>query len=104
MCSSCYHVNINLANRHGITYEEAVELNSVALCEICEVPLAAGNNSLTNQRVIDHNHDTKKIRGALCKNCNTVLGMAYEDQFILHSAIKYLQNHSDSYRRPRTIS
>lgn len=104
LCMPCYHLNINLTNRHGIAYDEAVKLNGVASCQICERPLASGSNSLPNQRVIDHNHATKKIRAVLCKKCNAILGMAREDQFIMHAAIKYLQSHSDSYRRQRTIS
>ena len=48
---------------------------------------------------VDHNHVTRKVRGLLCAHCNHLLGNAREDQFILHSAINYLQSHSQAYRR-----
>lgn len=40
--------------------------------------------------VIDHNHQTKTIRGLLCRNCNLSLGHFYENISILENSIKYL--------------
>lgn len=40
---------------------------------------------------IDHNHDTGKVRGILCLNCNTLLGMAKDNKDILLEAINYLE-------------
>jgi len=51
-------------------------------CKICNTPLS--------KPYIDHCHNTKKIRGILCINCNTGLGHFKDDIFILESAIKYL--------------
>jgi hypothetical protein len=39
---------------------------------------------------VDHDHETKEIRGLLCSKCNTMLGLVYDDPDILYSAIKYL--------------
>lgn len=39
----------------------------------------------------DHDHKTGKVRGLLCKNCNTVLGHAKDDITILKEAISYLK-------------
>jgi hypothetical protein len=52
------------------------------LCAIC-----------LNSRVlvIDHNHDTDKVRGLLCENCNRGLGFFRDCVLILESAIAYLQ-------------
>jgi hypothetical protein len=48
-----------------------------------------------NTRVVDHNHDTNKVRQLLCKPCNTMLGMAHENTATLFRAIGYLQRHSE---------
>lgn len=40
----------------------------------------------------DHDHITGKVRGLLCKNCNTVLGHAKDNVEILRKAIDYLNN------------
>jgi len=40
--------------------------------------------------VIDHDHETKKIRGLLCNHCNLVLGHSKDTVQILKNAIEYL--------------
>jgi hypothetical protein len=40
---------------------------------------------------VDHNHDTKQIRGLLCRNCNAGLGLLRERADVLQNAITYLQ-------------
>lgn len=40
---------------------------------------------------IDHDHITNKVRGGLCNNCNTGLGMFQDNEKILRDAILYLQ-------------
>jgi hypothetical protein len=39
---------------------------------------------------IDHNHTTGKIRGLLCRHCNTMLGYARDSIDNLRNAIQYL--------------
>ena len=39
---------------------------------------------------IDHCHKTKKIRGLLCIQCNSGIGMLKEDVDILKKAIDYI--------------
>jgi hypothetical protein len=45
-----------------------------------------------NIEVVDHNHETGKVRGLLCHACNRAIGMLREDPEILESAKKYLVN------------
>ena len=40
---------------------------------------------------IDHNHKTGVIRGVLCRNCNSALGLFQDDTEILEKAIRYLK-------------
>lgn len=40
--------------------------------------------------VIDHDHKTGKVRGLLCSNCNTGIGLLRESQSVLRSAEQYI--------------
>jgi len=51
------------------------------LCAICCVAPATH---------VDHCHETKKIRGVLCNNCNVGLGFFKDNVSSLQNAIKYL--------------
>lgn len=78
-----YYVKARLRLRYGITIEERDELFSRndGLCWIC---------SDKTSEVIDHDHASNKVRGALCRTCNTGIGLLREDKRILQSAIAYL--------------
>jgi len=39
---------------------------------------------------VDHNHKSGKVRGLLCTNCNTILGMANDNPYISIKAMRYL--------------
>jgi len=54
-------------------------------CAICKTPV--------DYRVVhtDHDHKTGKVRGLLCPNCNTGLGMFKDGQNNLLAAAEYLQ-------------
>lgn len=80
------------ANMYGITAEEYTEVlgRNNGLCEIC------------NERPsyhLDHCHDTGKIRGALCVQCNTGLGLFGDDVEKLISAQRYLTRPDNSVVR-----
>lgn len=40
---------------------------------------------------VDHDHVTGKIRGLLCRGCNTALGHIYDDKERLIGLIEYLK-------------
>ena len=54
-------------------------------CQICNVELT--------KKCIDHCHSTNKVRGVLCNNCNTALGLVGDNISVLEKMIKYLQKH-----------
>ena len=78
-----------ISTRYKISQEEAKLWyeKTMGFCEICGVEWQEGQNKLC----IDHNHNTGKIRGILCKACNHVLGHSYDNIDILESAIFYLK-------------
>lgn len=43
---------------------------------------------------VDHDHQTKKVRGLLCFHCNTMLGHAKDNATILRRAALYLEGFS----------
>ncbi len=79
-----------LKNLYGISLEEFrdMEIQSNGRCAIC------GNNYTAKGPIIDHNHETGKIRGLLCVKCNVMLGLVGENIETLKKAIDYLnKNH-----------
>lgn len=77
------HRNANLIYKYGITaddYDKMYE-EQKGLCWICQK-----NKDL----VVDHCHATGNIRGLLCQNCNTGLGMFEDNKEFLSRAVGYL--------------
>ncbi len=56
---------------------------SQGLCEVCNTPMT--------KRCIDHDHKTGKVRGVLCNNCNTSLGLLNDSVETLNKLIQYLE-------------
>ena len=76
-----------LKRKFGISlkdYEEIQEQQGNR-CAIC--------NNLEEEytMAVDHNHNTGEVRGLLCMNCNTGLGMLKDSVQNLESAITYLK-------------
>jgi Recombination endonuclease VII len=61
-------------------------------CAICKIHVdqVGGRHGTLN---VDHCHNTGKIRGLLCSNCNTGLGQFKDNTNRLKSAISYLKLH-----------
>lgn len=72
--------------KYGLTPEQVDTLieGVGGKCEICKTVPEKG-------LVIDHCHSTGKVRGMLCQQCNSVLGMAKDDINVLTEAIRYLE-------------
>lgn len=78
-----YQKQYKLLNRYGITLQQFSELIvNHKLCFICK----------QDKKVcIDHDHNTKKIRGLLCHDCNVGLGHLNHNQEIINNCIAYLK-------------
>tara|TARA_R110000796_G_C14249860_1_gene398432 strand:+ start:96 stop:485 length:390 start_codon:yes stop_codon:yes gene_type:complete len=59
-------------------------------CKICGTTEPRGQ-SKAGRFYVDHNHDTGKVRGLLCNDCNTGLGLFKDSKILLIDAIKYLE-------------
>lgn len=55
-------------------------------CAICRI----GAETLSRNLVVDHNHETGKVRGLLCDHCNQGIGKLKDNIIILERAIEYL--------------
>jgi hypothetical protein len=88
VCKEC-KTHLNRMNRFGLTpkdYENLLKVQDYK-CAICESPLTFVKNSA----VVDHCHGTNKIRGILCRSCNTGLGSFKDEKSFLAKAIYYLE-------------
>lgn len=75
----------NYGVAHG-TYAEMLAAQS-GRCAICDKP------EPENQRLaIDHCHNSQKVRGLLCANCNRGLGLFEDSVLLLSSAIRYISS------------
>lgn len=82
--------------KYGLTLEDHIKLveRSGNKCEICGSDnLYSGKTRLS----IDHDHDSGKVRGLLCNNCNLGIGHFEHKEELLMSAIKYLKTNGDVY-------
>ena len=75
----------NLKYRYGITEEtyEKMLKDQDHCCAICK-------EKPKKHLAVDHCHETGKIRGLLCMNCNKGLGMFKDDENRMNKAIQYL--------------
>jgi hypothetical protein len=73
-------------SKYGITYDQyrAICIAQNGTCLIC--------GARPQRLVIDHNHATGLIRGAICGPCNSGIGLLKESISTLRSAISYLTN------------
>jgi hypothetical protein len=78
-----YSMGITGVEKHGMTWDEYhTMLNAQqCCCAVCGAyePL-----------VIDHDHETGKIRGLLCQTCNVGIGMLGDCPLALNAASAYV--------------
>ena len=75
---------------YGLEPEEYNELVKAAnkTCQICGTP--EGDDKPT-KLVVDHCHDTGKVRGLICDRCNRALGLVGDNTKTLSNLITYLE-------------
>lgn len=75
--------------RHGISEEQYQEMENSqrGLCAICRRAC-----DVVGTLSIDHDHETGRVRGLLCKRCNSGLGFFRENPDLLIWAGAYLRH------------
>lgn len=89
-CGAKYSKFHHIKKKYNLSLDDYnnMILNQNSKCGIC--------NKETKELVIDHNHTTRVVRELLCNNCNTGLGMFYENIDILKSVIKYITKYNQN--------
>mgnify|MGYP003393033431 CR=1 FL=1 len=80
----------NLKRQYGLSLEDYKEMLRVQdnRCAICKDDFFS---SLTKRPEVDHCHDTGKVRGLLCKECNLrVLPLVERFEKYRHEILEYL--------------
>lgn len=74
-------------NLYGIGIDDVERLSEEqgGTCAICREVCSTGQ-----ELAVDHCHDTGKVRGLLCSNCNTGIGKLGDDPARLRAAVRYL--------------
>ncbi len=80
-----------LRKNYGLTLAKYNKLHKSqnGVCVICGLPETTKYKGKLRPLCVDHNHLTGKVRGLLCKNCNTKLA-AIENKDFFTKARQYL--------------
>ena len=96
-CHSCRRED-NFTRKYGITLLDYANLLQAqeGRCAICHrQPEEILRKAEKYRRlVVDHNHQTGKVRHLLCGECNLALDFFKENSILLTEAIQYLKKHS----------
>jgi len=85
-CQSCSDIQrlYKLAYKRGISLEEANTLRTALQCDLCS------NEFGDVVPHVDHSHDTEKVRGSLCRRCNSSLA-AFENNTVGKRTSRWLE-------------
>jgi Autographiviridae endonuclease VII len=85
---SVWHRNYRVRTTYGLTVAEYRDLceRQDNRCGICRRDFA----ELGRRPSVDHDHDTGRVRGLLCDNCNRGLGFFKENPRFLDAAKEWL--------------
>jgi hypothetical protein len=71
---------------YKISEEKYEQLNAIKKCQCC----GRNENEFVKGLSIDHCHKSGEVRGVLCPNCNTAIGLFNDDPGVMKKAIGYL--------------
>ena len=78
---------------YGLTMDEFEKMAAAqgGVCAICGKPPYGDHENPRKTRLsVDHDHETRKVRGLLCDVCNVGLGHFKDNPDLLAAAIRYL--------------
>lgn len=81
---------------YGLTADQFMHMlekqqHKCAICQRAETRKHKNGNVLPLS--VDHDHDTGKIRGLLCKKCNTAISYLSDSYVVTERAMRYLKRH-----------
>ncbi|MEW6626562.1 MAG: endonuclease VII domain-containing protein [Pseudomonadota bacterium] len=81
---------------YGLTVEDYGRLlrTQGGVCAICASPEPGMKRA--SRLYVDHCHDTGRVRGLLCRACNTMLGCVQDKPELLRAGASYLERADDS--------
>lgn len=83
----------HLRRRYKITFDDFKKMveEQDGKCLTCSKDLVLIPDKLGHDAAcVDHCHETGKVRGILCNNCNRAIGLVKEDIEVLRNMINYL--------------
>jgi hypothetical protein len=94
-CSAeCRTRAMNLRHLYGVTSVQYAEMRAAYgdMCAICRRTCDTGD-----RLGVDHDHRTGRVRGLLCRRCNSALGFFRDDIDLIKAAVRYLErNYADN--------
>ena len=95
-CKPCFR-RLKTISKFGLTEEQYAEMHDSQnhRCAICFTEEHGGRSAVTSF-MIDHCHETSKVRGLLCHSCNLMLGHAKDDSARLRRAADYIEHHEST--------
>jgi len=90
-CKECRRWKNPISKKARLEYEKNHPMPPIGkpfFCPICENTII---RQYKNDVILDHSHIDGKIRGWICRQCNSSIGMMDEDINILQRAIKWIQ-------------
>jgi len=83
----------NVKYSYGLTGEQLDKIYELqdGKCKICNTTLVMVGSNQNDVVCVDHCHDSNKVRGLLCRQCNAGLGQFKDDLNLLQRAIDYLK-------------
>ena len=77
---------------YKITLEQYEEIyrKQGGVCAVCFERETMKYLGKVRELCVDHDHNTGKVRGLLCSNCNRALGLLQDSLLVCHSLMDYL--------------
>ena len=81
-----YDCGLSAEQYNNLFYEQG------GVCAICGcIETVTTQNGEVRRLCIDHNHNSKIVRGLLCQACNIAIGLMKDDPLVLRRAADYLE-------------
>lgn len=84
-----YQFEAMIKHHYGLDAEDWARMyeSQNRLCLICSEFMSISFNIC-----VDHDHNTNKVRGMLCRRCNRAIGLFNDRPDLLKCAVKYLED------------